>query len=45
MGGVYGRPVYQLLEEGRTLLLVNPQHMKAVPGLKTAGKDSQGLRI
>ena len=34
--GVYWRPVYNLLEEeGRTILLVNPQHMRAVPGRKT----------
>src|SRR4051794_16644085 len=31
--GVYWRPVFNLLEdERRTLLLVNPQHMRAVPG-------------
>ncbi|SRR6266568_8760985 len=28
--GIYWRPVYQLLEEGHTILLVNAQHMKAV---------------
>jgi transposase len=34
--GVYWRPVFNMLEdEGRTLLLVNPQHMRAVPGRKT----------
>ena len=33
--GVYWRPVFNLLEEGRTIVLVNPQHMKAVPGRKT----------
>jgi transposase len=32
--GVFWRPVYNLLEQGRTLILVNPQHLKAVPGLK-----------
>jgi transposase len=32
--GIYWRPVYQLLEEGHTILLVNAQHMKAVPGHK-----------
>jgi transposase len=35
--------VYNLLEEGRTLILVNPQHMKAVPGRKTDVKDSEWL--
>jgi len=42
--GVYWRPVYNLLEEeGRTILLVNPQHMKAVPGRKTDVQDSEWL--
>jgi transposase len=30
--GVYWRPVYQLLEGNFELLLVNAQHIKAVPG-------------
>jgi Transposase len=34
--GVYWRPVYNLLEgEGRELVLVNPQHIRHVPGRKT----------
>lgn len=41
--GVFWRPVYNLLEEGRTMLLVNPQHMKAVPGRKTDVRDSEWL--
>jgi transposase len=41
--GVYWRPVYTLLEEERTILLVNPQHLKAVPGRKTDVKDSEWL--
>jgi transposase len=41
--GVFWRPVYNLLEEGRTVILVNAQHMKAVPGRKTDVKDSQWL--
>jgi transposase len=41
--GVYWFPVFNLLEEGRTLILVNPQHMKAVPGRKTDVKDSEWL--
>lgn len=41
--GVYWHPVYNLLEEGRTVILVNPQHMKAVPGRKTDIKDSEWL--
>ena len=40
----YWRPVFNVLEdEGRTLLLVNPQHMRAVPGKKTAVRDSEWL--
>jgi transposase len=41
--GVFWHPVYNLLEEGRTIVLVNPQHMKAVPGRKTDVKDSEWL--
>ena len=41
--GVYWHPVYNILEEGRTVVLVNPQHMKAVPGRKTDIKDSEWL--
>lgn len=41
--GVYWYPVYNLLEDGRTIVLVNPQHMKAVPGRKTDVKDSEWL--
>jgi transposase len=41
--GVYWRPVFNLLEEGRTIVLVNPQHMKAVPGRKTDVKDAEWL--
>jgi transposase len=42
--GVYWRPVFNILEdEERTLLLVNPQHMRAVPGKKTDVRDSEWL--
>jgi transposase len=41
--GVFWHPVYNLLEEGRSIVLVNPQHMKAVPGRKTDVKDSEWL--
>jgi len=41
--GVYWYPVYNLLEEGRSVILVNPQHMRAVPGRKTDVKDSEWL--
>ena len=41
--GVYWKPVYNLLEEGRQILLVNPQHLKTVPGRKTDVKDAEWL--
>jgi len=41
--GVYWHPIYNLLEDGRNIILVNPQHMKAVPGRKTDAKDSEWL--
>jgi transposase len=41
--GVYWKPVYNLLEDTFTLLLVNAQHLKAVPGRKTDVKDSAWL--
>ena len=41
---VYWRPVFNILEdESRTLLLVNPQHTRAVPGKKTDVRDSEWL--
>jgi transposase len=41
--GVYWRPVYQILEGLFELLLVNAQHIKAVPGRKTDVKDCQWI--
>src|SRR5829696_4936230 len=42
--GVYWRPVFNLLEEeGRSILLVNPHHMKAVPGRKTDVQDAEWI--
>jgi transposase len=42
--GVYWWPVFNLLEEdGHAVLLVNPQHVKAVPGRKTDVSDSRWL--
>jgi transposase len=42
--GVYWWPVFDLLEEdGHAVLLVNPQHVKAVPGRKTDVSDSRWL--
>ena len=44
-GGLsYWRPVYNVLEDDdRTILLVNPQHMRAVPGRKTDIQDAEWL--
>jgi transposase len=41
--GVYWKPLYYLLEDGFTLLLVNMQHLKQVPGRKTDVQDSAWL--
>jgi transposase len=41
--GVLWRPIFNVLEEGRTLILVNAQHIKALPGRKTDVKDSEWL--
>src|SRR6201987_3958532 len=41
--GVYWKPVWNLLEGQFAVLLVNAQHIKAVPGLKTDQKDSEWI--
>jgi transposase len=41
--GVFWKPVYNLLEEQFTLLLVNAQHIKQVPGRKTDVKDCEWI--
>ena len=41
--GVLWKPVYNLLEEGFNLLLVNARHIKAVPGRKTDVKDAEWI--
>jgi transposase len=41
--GVYWRPVFNVLEAGHAVILVNPQHMRAVPGRKTDVKDAEWL--
>jgi transposase len=41
--GVYWKPVYNLLEGLCTVLVVNAQHIKAVPGRKTDVHDCQWL--
>jgi transposase len=41
--GVYWKPVWNVLEEEFQVLLVNAQHIKAVPGRKTDQKDSEWI--
>ncbi len=41
--GVYWKPLYNLLEDRFTLLLVNAQHIKRVPGRKTDVQDSEWI--
>ena len=41
--GIYWRPVFNILEGAFSVVLVNAQHMKAVPGRKTDVKDSEWL--
>jgi transposase len=41
--GVYWKPIYNLLEDSLTLLLVNAQHIKALPGRKTDVQDAEWI--
>lgn len=41
--GVYWRPLYYLLEDGFTVLLVNMKHLTHVPGRKSDVRDSEWL--
>ena len=42
--GVYWKPVYNILEsEGIEVIVVNAQHIKAVPGRKTDVKDAEWI--
>lgn len=41
--GVYWKPIYHLLEDQFEIVLVNAQHMKAVPGRKTDVKDAEWI--
>src|SRR2546429_8452756 len=41
--GVYWKPVFNLLEGCFELLVVNAQHIKAVPGRKTDVKDAEWI--
>jgi transposase len=41
--GVYWKPVWNILEGGFEILLVNPEHIKKVPGRKTDVTDSEWI--
>lgn len=41
--GVYWRPLYYLLEDAFTVLLINMQHLSHVPGRKSDVRDSEWL--
>jgi transposase len=41
--GVYWKPVYNILEGQLELLVVNAQHLKAVPGRKTDVRDAEWI--
>jgi transposase len=40
---VYWKPIYNLLEDDFTVLVINAQHIKAVPGRKTDVKDAEWI--
>lgn len=41
--GIYWKPVFNIIEEGFEVILVNARHVKNVPGHKTDKKDSRWL--
>lgn len=41
--GVYWKPVYNILEKGFEIVLVNARHLKNIPGNKTDKKDSRRI--
>ncbi|GHO53284.1 IS110 family transposase [Ktedonobacter robiniae] len=41
--GIFWRPLYNLLEDEHTIILVNAHHIKSVPGRKTDVKDSEWI--
>jgi hypothetical protein len=43
VGSVFWKPVYNLLEGLFEVLIVNAQHMKAVPGRKTDKNDAEWI--
>jgi transposase len=43
VGSVYWKPIYNLLEDLFAVLVVNAQHIKAVPGRKTDVRDAEWI--
>lgn len=41
--GVYGKPIYAILEGALEIVVANAQHIKKVPGRKTDGKDAEWI--
>ena len=41
--GVYWKPLFNLMDGLFQIVLVNAQHMKAVPGRKTDSKDAEWI--
>jgi transposase len=41
--GIYWRPVFTILEATRSVMVVNAQHIKTVPGRKTDVKDAEWI--
>jgi transposase len=41
--GVYWKPVFNILEDALTVILINPEHARALRGRKTDVKDAQWL--
>ncbi len=41
--GVYWKPVFNILEEALTVILINPEHARALRGRKTDVKDAEWL--
>ena len=41
--GVYWKPIYNLLEDEFTMLVVNATHIKAAPGRKTDVEDAEWI--
>jgi transposase len=42
-GGVFWKPIFNILEGHLQVLVVNAQHLKAVPGRKTDVKDAEWI--